>query len=426
MGGEDIGGMKPNNNGIKSPMDSLCPKFSARSSRDGILLNTLPIRAGGGLQKTLSLFDQWAKLGQGKVALVAIAVEGGALEAAAKRANIPIVPVSPGLISRLWFELCIQKKFRKNSLCFTLSGPIMIGSGRYFLNVTECAYSNLFYPEIDFWRYLPFFKRLKKRLVDQLRKQFTKKADFWIFQTEVIRERAVRDFGFPRARTKVVRVALSGLVSPGHVKPAIANGLDKSIPKGKRLLFLNGPNPNKRLHLLGPFARELKRLGWESFSLVTTLPFENEYTKRVENHFKRWAVLDHFFNIGPLKAEDVASCISVVEALCCFSVLESFSNNFIEAWGMEKPLFATDADWSRCAAKDAAIFIHIENPKEAAKKVCDLFDNPSAIENLLKSGRKRLSEYATPESKWKAYRDALMVARALGPCPEKERSNIKW
>ena len=142
--------------------------------------------------------------------------------------------------------------------------------------------------------------------------------------------------------------------------------------------------------------------------------------------FLYFCIEKYFCNIGPVNPEEVSSLIHVVNAVCTFSRLESFSNNFVEAWAMGKPLMVTDADWARDSCGNAAVYVDPENAAGTAAKMKELIDNSTLSEELVVAGRRQLQIYPTAEQKCKLYLDCIDKAEQLGPCPKEVKRKIHW
>ena len=75
------------------------------------------------------------------------------------------------------------------------------------------------------------------------------------------------------------------------------------------------------------------------------------------------------------------------------SKLESFSNNFIEAWRFGKPLILTDAKWARAIAGNSAHYAKRDNTEEISYKTEELIMNNDLVEILTERGRKELLKH---------------------------------
>jgi len=390
------------------------------------VLNALNIRCGGGLQKVSSFLSTLSSLANEPDRCLVIARKGVPICDICAVAGLSRCEVTDTNLGRLWFELFCRNRLSKEAVCLNLGGLAMMRGAAYFVNISECAFSNLFYPEIDFWGYLGRAAKAKKRLIDAYRRFAVARSDYWIFQTEAIRRRAVGLCGFPRNRVCVVSPSPSHLVSPQRVDPSLAEGFDRALPNCFRFLFLNGAQPNKRIHCLPAIAQAMRSLGLRDFCFVSTMPERHSYTVSVEQGFEEFGGSAHFTNIGPVPAEAVSSLLHTTDAVCTFSRLESFSNNFVEAWKMQRSLVVTDADWARESCGTGALYVDPENAVDTAHTLAEIMADATLRSSLVREGTKRLAEFPSPEEKTRLYLECIDRAKELGPCPEKERRQIHW
>jgi glycosyltransferase involved in cell wall biosynthesis len=338
--------------------------------------------------------------------------------------GIKVQPVPNSKVRRLLFELRAGARLTKGSLCFTLFGPPFAGRGLSATNVVGCAYSNLFYPKVDFWQGLPLFERWRRCAVDEVRRWGLRRADYWIFETQALAARAAGRFGFPKERVAVVRMAPSGLVSPKAVDGLARGRFESGFRHRLRFLVLAGGHPNKRQSCLPPIAQKLAAMGVRDFCFVTTMNEQGRYANRVLGMFRAHGMQEHLVNVGPVAAADCASLLDCCSAVCCLSRLGSFSNNFVEAWAMEKPLVATDAEWARAAGGAAAVYVDPEDPAACGLGLARLARDAGFRKDLVEAGKKQLSSYHTPETKYEEYWSVIEKARVLGVCPQGQRRRI--
>lgn len=340
--------------------------------------------------------------------------------------DLEMITVKNNLASRFAFEMNCKKHFSPGQTCFTFWGPVMLGSKGYLVNVIGCAVSNLFYPEIDFWRYFPLLKRQQNKLKDIYRRKMIPQADYWVFETPVLAKRAVELCSFPKERIGVVRMTASKLVSPEKVKPELRNSLDSQLPKGFRILLLSSAHANKRQHLLPVIAKSLSRKSNESICFVTTMDMQSKYAKKVIRDFERMNVPDYLYNIGPVRYDEAATLIDCCDAVCCISALESFSNNFVEAWRMKRLLIATNSDWARDACGSGAVYVNPENAEETADAIIEQAVNVGMREKIVQFGQEQLDRYPTLEEKNQCYYSEIEKTSKLGSCPDSDRRKIHW
>jgi hypothetical protein len=81
----------------------------------------------------------------------------------------------------------LQAYVRNNSIDIVYNyAPVLPVKG--VPQVVRSVYSNLYFPEIDFWKDYSVFQRIKKSLIDKMRLKGTFKADGLIFENESIGE----------------------------------------------------------------------------------------------------------------------------------------------------------------------------------------------------------------------------------------------
>jgi glycosyltransferase involved in cell wall biosynthesis len=396
------------------------------SEKTDVVLNALPIRMGGGQQKVLSLLLALEERCEWRERVVVVVAQGSEAEEACRRLGLRSFSVGAGYAARARFESTARRHFARGQVCFTLSGPPMLTSPGYLLNLAECAYSFLFYPEVAYRKNLRFVSRFRMSLVDRYRKELLRRADYWLFQNEAIRRRAVNGCGFPEHRTAVVRVAPSLAVSPESVDAGVVSALQQRLPDGPRVLFLSSAYPNKRLHLVPELALAMKRAGCEKFCFVMTFDEKTEYGAVVVRRLAECGVSGHVVNLGTVRPGNVASVISVCDAMAVLSEIESFTNNFLEAWKMGRPMIATEADWARDAGGDAVLYVDPEDIDRTALEIMRLLASPTRVDALVQAGKKRLTTYNTPQQKLMQYWGHIDRLRALGPAPVGERRMIDW
>jgi hypothetical protein len=104
------------------------------------------------------------------------------------------------------------------------------------------------------------------------------------------------------------------------------------------------------------------------------------------------------------------------------SLLESFSNNFVEAWAMQKPLLTVRDEWAFSAAQHAALYIDIVNGEIDLNSFLEAISTePSEV---ISKGVTLLRNYPTAAEKNMQYLEAIERATKLGCLPSHIRRGI--
>jgi glycosyltransferase involved in cell wall biosynthesis len=300
----------------------------------------------------------------------------------------------------------------------------MLGTLGRSLNIVGCAYSNLFYPELRFWADLPIVTRVIREIVDIYRRQITKRSDYWILETEVLKERAVGRFSFPVERVGVVPMAVSSLVGLTGINAEARRRFCAQMPSAFRFLYLCGSSHHKRLHALPAIAASLAGRGIQRVCFVTTIDPRQAYSRTVSRAFDALGQSEALCNVGPVPPTEVATLIDCCDAMGTFSTLESFSNNFVEAWAMRKPLVVTDAEWARRSCGDAAVYVNPEDAASSADVLGRIVTDVSERERLVNNGDRRIREFPDARKKAALYIEEIRHAVESGRCPHEDRKLI--
>jgi glycosyltransferase involved in cell wall biosynthesis len=363
-----------------------------------IILNFVPLKSGGGLQVGLDFLNQLREDPVGHKWYL-VATSGTPFERIKQNEAVRILQIIPNrILPRLWLEHYGCKRLVAQAdaqVVYTQFGPGWPGAG--VVNVSGFAYSNIVYPEINFWSYFGFFEGMKGRILDPLRRRRVKLADAVVFETELMRERALKYLGLSPERAFCVSPAGSSLVHPDVVHSEVAQRC-QSIPRGYRVLMLSGLQPHKGLGLLPRIARTLvDKHKMSEIIFVITLPPHLEGTKRLLDRTDQLGVARNFYNVGPIPPEGCAELYRSCDAVILPSRLESFSNNVVEAWAMKRPLVMSDLDWARAACGDGATYFSYDKEDEAANAILRVAGDAEFRDSLIANGTRRLTQY--PDSK---------------------------
>lgn len=374
-----------------------------------ILLNFVPLKSGGGLQVGLDFVHQ-AKLHGAAHTWYLVATAGTALSRIEPQANFVVAQlVSRNRLARLWFEYfgCgrLTRRIRPDVI-YTQFGPHWPGA-HAFVNVVGCAYSNLVYPEVDFWDRLDAPRRWLKKGIDRMRKRRLRQADVVVFETDDLAARAVRVLGLDGARVHVVRPSISSLVNPmaAHAK---TRERCRALPVGFRVLLLSTYNPNKNIELLAEVAKVLAdEHGDKDTVFIITLPPDAATTRSILAKADRLGVASRVHNFGPVDHEGCTEIYRCCDAVILPSQLESFSNTIAEAWIMERPLLVSDMEWARALCGDGAAYFRFGDSHDAAARIDEIKRNEPLRRDLVARGRSVLASYPTADLRFRRYLDII-------------------
>lgn len=373
-----------------------------------LYINLVPITEGGGLQNALSFISTLSDFTSDYSGVKLIFKDHKLLIDLCKKHNIPFETIKYGKLSRLFFEL-FRFVITKDAVIFTLFGGRPIVS-RKNINIVGCAYSNLFYPEMDFWILETRKSKIKLWFVDKLRYYLTKTATATIFETSLLKDLAINRFSFNKDHTYHVPMAVSELVR--SFVPSNVSTDSQTENKVFRILYLGNARPNKRQHLLPEIAQELVKINFTNFRFILTLN-QCGYRNMVEQEIARLNVQEYFEVREHIPEELISDEINNCHAMINIAQLESFSNNFVEAWHMKKLLITTDSQWARCSANDGALYINPEMPTDSARMIAETLLCPEKRHEIIENGKKQLTCYPTPQEKTKKILEIVQTYRDI-------------
>lgn len=301
------------------------------------------------------------------------------------------ISVSNNPIKRMFFELtCGGKIIKKHKIDVVYT---LFGIGLYpkrCKQISGSADSNIFFPEINFWKGYKGIGRLKKRIIDQYRVNALKRADAVVFENEAMLKRSQTLF-------KLKNTLFS--------KPSInydfpSDKLDlPELDDSLVGLFLCGWQRNKNYMIIPELLYEFKRRSIDFHILFTASKLEEKPYREFISKVKEFRVEDRITLLESVKKTELKSLYESVDYVFLLSKLESFSNNIIESWFFRKPLIIADEEWSRSICKDAAVYVDRNSTNNIVEKVLGIEKEKSNKEILLEKSKEILKMYPTMQEK---------------------------
>jgi hypothetical protein len=370
-----------------------------KNEKINVLINLIPIKKGGGQQVASNFVIhilQHIELTPIFLVTEDTFIQKLLLELKAQK----VYTIKKGLIERFHFQIFQLKKiFKKEkvALIYTLMGPGLLYKN--IKSVTGCAYSNLFFPEINFWGQYPFLKRIQLRLIDKYRLATTLKSDAIIFENEAMMYRCQSLFNYPKNKTKLILPSISEYSQLLFIEDEVKKHFKNINVSSYNILMLTGWHKNKNIEMVPFILKELyKNNIYDVCFIISVSPNDPNSIKLIDSAASLGVEKNIVF-IDTVAPNALPVLFEKIHAMILLSLLESFSNNIIEAWYFNKPLFISDEEWSMAICKDAAIYVKRNSSEDIAKKIIDFRKDKTMQETICKNAKRILVHYPSPKQK---------------------------
>jgi glycosyltransferase involved in cell wall biosynthesis len=272
------------------------------------------------------------------------------------------------------------------------------------------------YPESEVWQRMGAKDWMKRRCRRLLLRRYLPFTSIMIAQTETAASRLRRLYVVREVRVVPNAVSLQDTEAADGPLPALG-------PRGSRtrLLCFSRYNPHKNLEILVPVAERLKRAG-APFQIILTVGMkQHDNVKGFIERIERKGLTDYLRNIGPVAMRDVPRLYASVDALLFPTLLESFSQTYVEAMHFGKPIFTSDLDFAHDVCGDAAFFFDPRDPEAIVRTLTAAYEDRSELRACVERGRRRVAKMPDWPSVARMFVDILHEVAAGHPsCCEKE------
>jgi glycosyltransferase involved in cell wall biosynthesis len=253
------------------------------------------------------------------------------------------------------------------------------------------------YPDRDVWRRMGWPDWIRRRLRCVFLRRQLPFTSVMVAQTQTAARRLRQLYGIN-----------------GRLEPLPALGPRDSRT---RLLCFTRYYSHKNIEVLLPVAKQLKDANAPFQIILTFAHDQNGRAKAIMEGIRRQGLDDYIQNIGPVDMQDVPRLYASVDALLLPTLLESFSQTYVEAMHFGKPIFTSDRDFAHDVCGDVAFFFDPHDPDDIVHTVTEAYRDRDALAVRIQRGKQRVA--AMPD--WHTVTGMLMdILHAVrhGHCSE--------
>jgi glycosyltransferase involved in cell wall biosynthesis len=358
-----------------------------------VLLDLGAIKTGGGVQLALNFVRQINARRRPGDRVWLLVSQGSLLEREAASVEAAGVWASPrSYLRRAAFEyLRLPRLLAAHGVdvVFTFFGA-GVPRPRGIRAVVTVAYPIICYPESAYWRFERPGRRWFNRVRNWLRCRRLRRAERLLAETEVMRARLARTLAIDPARIHLLPPAVSAFAEP---RPRTARD-------GPFVFVTVSDNSHhKNIWRLYAVARALRESGLLDFRFVMTVREADFRADIPERDVDETILATHFRCLGPVAPTSIMDVYGSADAMVIISDLESFSNNYIEAWRVGLPIVASDRDFARHICGDSAVYVEPHDPAGAAAEFARVARDAGLRERLVAAGAARLRAMPTLEQR---------------------------
>lgn len=353
-----------------------------------ILLDLSSIKSGGGAQLALN-FVRAVNSGKFSINISAILISNKFPFNSDLNGSYTVISIPSNPILRIIYELFFLKR-RLSSLgishVYTLFGP-GLPAFRAVRRIVGMAYPTLLYNESLYWTFLPITFRVKKKMQNLLRTVRLKSADHVIFETEVMANRAIAK-GLVSGRSSVLQPTPTSFLSASELPPFDLSGVN--------ILFPAGLDPHKNLWRLPGVLSIIDQEDIRVRMYLTVEKAQFFHTYGIKEDSRLGNLVDKYVVfLGALPPDKLQSAYNMCNVVGNISDLESFSNNYMEAWLAGRPILASDRDFSRQICGASALYVEPHDVASLAAGIRTFAQCKVDVEGMINAGREALSRLPT-------------------------------
>jgi glycosyltransferase involved in cell wall biosynthesis len=241
---------------------------------------------------------------------------------------------------------------------------------------------------------------LKMKMLVRYKSWWTRRANWWVMETEAARQGLHRRLGLPLSRISLVSNSAGSAYTESLGRRADFPSPDKPL----RMLCFCAPYKHKNLDLLPRVAKALQELKPNfQFTFIVTLPQDGPDWRRLQAQAAKFKVLQHFDNRGPVLSVDGPDLYRTADCLFLPTVLETFSATYPEAMCMGLPILTPALDYLEDICRDAALYFPPYEPQLAASRILELAADQALWNRLIDAGKSRVRDFPSPNLKKQQY-----------------------
>lgn len=351
-----------------------------------LLFDLSAIKTGGGAQRALNFINVLNSVDI-TTYNVFILKPKGYFEDITKSSSIKkIIHTPSNFILRYIYENTILKYIIKNHniqtvMTFAGTGIPLPNNVKSLVGV---AYPIICYNDSPYWKYIKKSKYIKQRVKNYFRIRRLKKATMLFVQTSIMQSRLSLTLNRPQNKIYICPPSPSSFL------------MESSNTNDNKILLLSGNDSHKNLWRLYDVAKRLKSNN-VSCKFILSVTKSNWLQSLSLKKIDFTLIDEYFIFYGPVSSDKIQFLYDESKFLLQLSDLESFSNNYMEAWKARIPLIVSDRDFAREICKSSALYVDPHNTQDVADKIHLLLNNINLQNTLIQNGDNILRKLPTQE-----------------------------
>jgi glycosyltransferase involved in cell wall biosynthesis len=225
---------------------------------------------------------------------------------------------------------------------------------------------------------------------------FSRRANFFVFQTEEARKNYCKRTFLRRIKTAVV----SNAIDEELFAQLSEKSFKKTSKKKEVIIFCPGaPYAHKAFQFLPDIAYKLKEFCSLPYKFVVTLP-EGLLLQQLWGRATELGVERNFRNIGSYGYNDVVPLFEEADIVFVPSLLETFSASYLEAMASKKILVAADKRFARDVCGEAACYVNPLKPEASAQILARAIEEPESFQKQIEMGADVLKKFGNHEQRY--------------------------
>ena len=183
------------------------------------------------------------------------------------------------------------------------------------------------------------------------------------------------------------------------------------------MVYASSPSVHKDYLILPQVASILiQKYGMKCFKIHVTIPeYASEgFLKRI----KQYSVEECFVNHGFMNHSELTHVYLLCDLGLFPSLLETFSGTLLEYMYFKLPIVASNLNFNREVAGNAALYFEPHNAEDLAAKIFEAYSNDAVKQVLLENAKTRLAIYSNNTNKYLETIDFLQSVV--------QQSRVKW